>query len=183
VFKRVTDIPSRQLVDHHMATNWWSWIIGDTEPPVDVCPPPDLPTFRARFPEFVSVSDDTVTQAILDAACSIDGSWLGLNECSNCQLAITYLAAHYLALGLMSAQVIAAITAKGATSPVQALAGGQVTSLSFEGMNVGFSAPQFAAGGGGGGGPGEGPYQYEMTPYGQRFLDLLKVNHPAIMVV
>lgn len=183
MFKRVADIPSRQLVDHHMATNWWSWIAGDTEPPADVCPPPDLPTFRARFPEFTSVSDDAVTQAILDAACSIDGSWLGVATCSNCQLAITYLAAHYLALGLMSAQVIAAITAKGATSPAQALAGGQVTSLSFEGMNVGFSAPQFAAGSGGAGGPGEGPYQYEMTPYGQRFLDLLKVNQPAIMVV
>jgi hypothetical protein len=183
VFKRVTDIPSRQLVDHHMATNWWSWITGSDEPPADACPPPDLIVFRTRFPEFSSVEDETVAQAILDASCSIDGSWLGKETCSNCQLAISYLAAHYLALGLMSAQIIAAITAKGATNPAEALAGGEVTSLGFEGMNVGFSTPQFAAGSGGGGGAGEGPYQYEMTPYGQRFLDLLKVNHPAIMVV
>jgi hypothetical protein len=183
--KRTFEIPSRQLTDHHMATNWFSWIIDGGEPPPAPCLPPRLAEFRVRFPEFQAVLDDTVAQSIAEAACIIDSSWITeTGNCSNCTLAISYLAAHYLALGLMSAQVVASLTAKESSSSMEEiLAGGQVTSMRFENMGISFSAPKFAAGQGGGGGPNEGPYELEMTPYGQRYLALLKVNQPAIMVV
>ena len=70
----------------------------------------------------------------------------------------------------------------GATTVIP---GGSVTSLHFESMSVGFSSPQAVGGGGGpmsASGIGD-QFGIAATPYGQRYLELLKVNKPAVLVV
>ena len=178
--KRITAIPSRQLVpDHHMATNWWAQWWSDYGPAGVPCDPPTIQQFRVRFPEFADVPDATVQAALDDASCGADSNWS--SACRDCQKAIMLLAAHYLALGIIAAQ---SMPDQGTGEGGTIIGGGQVTSLRFETMGVTFSAPRFAAGSGqSGGGPGEGPYTMEMTPYGQMYLDLLKVNQPAVVVV
>jgi hypothetical protein len=149
------------------------------------CTPPTLEEFRARFPEFADLSDTQVQIAINDASCWTDDSWPGVN-CGDCTTAMAFLAAHYLALGLFAQAALPETLP--ATEPGQPaiIAGGQVTSLRFESMGVSFSPPQAVGGGGGGGAGSSGmgdSFAWSGTPYGQRVLELVRVNKPAILVV
>lgn len=158
-----------------MATNWYSWFTGEI---VDgcPCPLPMMEEFRMRFPEFGDLSDEQIDFAIQDAACGADSSWI--EACQSCTTAIAFLAAHYLALQKMAADVVGG----GSTdSEGGVTAGGQVTSIGFEGMRVSFASPTFSGGGGSGGSGGN--YPLGSTPYGQRYLSLLKVNKPAVLIV
>ena len=100
---------------------------------------PTLAEFRARFPEFANVPDSQVQQAIDDASCWVDTTWLA-TACHDCATAMAFLAAHYLAMGLFaSAALPETLPPTEAGGPV-IVAGGQVTSLRFESMGVSFSA-------------------------------------------
>ena len=157
--------------------------------PVDImttalpCDPPTLEEFRARFPEFSDLTDAQVQFAIDDASCWADQSWIS-TYCRDCTTAIAFLAAHFLALGLIASTLLPE-TVAGEDGGV-VLPGGQVTSLSFENMSVGFAAPSSTSGSAGttfGRASVGDPFDLGSTPYGQRYLSLLKVNQPAIMVV
>jgi hypothetical protein len=147
------------------------------------CEEPTIQEFRARFPEFANVSDATVQIAIDDASCWADTSWLAY--CRNCTTAIAFLAAHYLALQLYQAQFVPDIIPAGEDGAGMILPGGDVSSLSFEGMSVSFTGPKVASMGGSGlSGSGIGEnMDLGSTYYGQRYLELLKVNQPAVVIV
>lgn len=178
------EIPSRQLVRHHMATDWGlvtslDWVEVEALP----CEAPTIEEFRTRFPEFVNISDAQVQIAIDDASCWADSSWIS-NGCPNCTTAIAFLAAHFLALGLYAADMLPDTLPPETPGGPTIIAGGQVTSLHFESMSVGFAGPQAVGVAGSGGPSGIGDsYSISATIYGQRYLELLKVNKPAVLVV
>jgi hypothetical protein len=163
------------LGDSHLATNWWSYVLPDGDAVAGACDPPTLEQFRARFPELVSASDALVTSAIAEAGCSADLSWS--STCNDCQLAVLYMAAHIVAMSLLSA------------SWFETMFGGQPRSISFESMHVMFSGFGGSGGGGtrSGGGSSVGASSFKFglqnTPYGTRYLELLSVNKPAVLVV
>ena len=172
------------IVNHHMATDWWQWGY-ETQEPVGECKLPTVPLFRARFPEFAEISEAQIAMAIEDASCWADGSWM--SQCCDCTRAMMFLTAHFLTLQKIAAAALCSLqpcSGEPGGSGGTVLQGGQVTSLRFETMGVSFSAPQFAADAlARAGGAGGQPYSFASTPYGQMFLDLLKVNQPAVMVV
>ena len=118
------------------------------------CVEPTVAEFRARFPEFNDVPNTQVQQAIDDASCWVDTSWLA-TACADCTTAMAFLAAHYLALGLVAAEMLPTTLPPTEEGGPVIIGGGQVTSLRFKSMGVSFSPPQ-AVGGGGGGGLGCG---------------------------
>lgn len=162
---------------HHMATDWGG-PIDESDPPASPCPPPTITMLRERFPEFKAYSDVQIADAISDASCWADTSWT--NNCGDCTKAILFLAAHYLALQAIGAsQLPIAVQGAGGTTFIE---GGSITSLAFETMRVGFAAPSAVASNSNRLGAG-GRYDLNTTPYGQRYLDLLKVNQPAVMII
>lgn len=173
-YKRKFMIPSRQLVDHHMATNWSLIVWPEETAYVGPCNPPDLEMFRAYFPEFADIPDARIELMITEAACGIDGTWSQNCSGNDCTYAIMYLAAHLLTLAMFSA---AALPRGGGMG---VLPGGEITAVGFETMRVTYSASKMQIDKGSAGGS---VYSYDSTPYGQRYLDLLKVNHPAIAIV
>lgn len=190
MYKRITSIPSRMLVEgmpHHMATNWWDAGFSGEDEGGGPCTPPTVDEFRARFPEFVDSSPEAIAIAIDDASCWADASWINGNSptgCRNCKTAIAFLAAHYLTLGRIAASGLPDLGTVDPDTGV-VIPGGQVTSLSFETMSVGFSPPRFGSSGsaGGSGNIGAGDWDLDVTPYGQRYLELLVANQPAVLVV
>jgi hypothetical protein len=85
-------------------------------------------------------------------------------------------------LGLVAASLVPDVVTDDSGTVI--IPGGSVTSLHFEAMSVSFNAPTAAGGTGGGSGSGMGDqYGLAATPYGQRYLELLKVNKPAVLVV
>ena len=162
---------------------WW-WPI-EVVTPATPCEPLPLSQWRTMFPEFNDISDARVSMAMEEASCWVDSTWLQ-NHCANCTIAMSYLAAHFLAQQLMAASTLPEVVPDdGSGTGGQVIAGGQLTSLRFESMGVSFSAPKWAAGAGGAGsGSGVGDtFDLSSTPWGQRYLEYLKVNKPAVMVV
>lgn len=153
---------------------------GSSEP----CMPPALSDFRTRFPEFNDLPDAQVQMAIDDASCWADSSWIQ-NTCNDCTKAIAYLAAHFLALGMFAAQMLPDTLPPVEPGGPAIIAGGEVTSIRFETMSVGFSSPKAVGGQGGNQGTSGIGDQWALggTPYGQMFLMLVKVNKPAVLVV
>lgn len=154
----------------------WNWpLVFGWAPPYgppaagEPCPNPTIHEFRDRFPEFADTSDAQVQLAIDDTSCMADTSWD--ITCVNCKTAKLFLAAHYLALMAFAAEALAHKT--GATIDE----GGKVTSIAFDIMKVGFSSPQFKAA------MSTGQYDLNSTPYGARYLGLLRLSQPAVWVV
>lgn len=140
---------------------------------IPVAEMPDwIASFRARFPEFANVEDPQIAYVLETAA-----HWIGDQWGCDCGIALLYLAAHYLALQILSTEIIKR-TSSGSGGTI--ISGGQVVSVTFETMKVGYSSPQFATGKMAG---SEGEYPLGSTPYGQAYMDLLKVNFPAVVVV
>lgn len=148
------------------------------------CPLPTVSSFRARFPEFANVPSTQVQLAIDDASCWADTSWI-VGPCNDCTKAIAYLAAHFLALGLFAAEMLPDTLPPETPGGPVIIPGGQVTSIRFESMSVGFSSPKAVGGQGGEAGTSGMGDQWAIggTPYGQMFLMLVKVNKPAVLVV
>ena len=124
--------------------------------------PPTVEQFKARFPGFDNVPDETVEAALTEAARMVDTSWLEPDFAP----ARMYYAAHVLVLdgnGDSKEAKIAGLTLAG------------LSSIKISSLAVGFKR----AG-------SEGNQQYasalQSTSYGTRFLGLLKLNKPAVVM-
>lgn len=134
--------------------------------------PYTLPTpaqLKTKLPAFASVPDATIQDAIDEAKASVDESWIEADY----QPAIIYLAAHLLALnGVLWSAALA--------GPVGGLiAGGAVSEAKVGDVMVKLGG---SSGGAVGGSAGSGS-GLASTPYGKRYLELLRRNHPAVALV
>jgi hypothetical protein len=176
--RRYFGIPSRNLTGYAgMATDWGAPL--GCEPVVTKlnCPPVTKEEFRARFPVFTvatGFTDTVVNQALADAGLRADGTW---SSCADYSQAVAYLAAHFLVLNALAAAEMPIGDGSGSF-----IEGGDVTSVQFEAMRVSFSAAKLSGGGSSRIGS-EGVYDLTATPYGQRYLDLLQLNKPPVLVV
>ena len=125
--------------------------------PYAVPAPADL---AARFPAFAAVPAAAVANAIAEAQARVDTSWLP----DDYPIAIMLLAAHTLTLDGLGTGAEAAAAAAGTLGYSSLRSGG----LSLD------RAPRNARGG--------EPSILAETTYGRRFLALLKVNRPAVLV-
>ncbi|WP_377838710.1 DUF4054 domain-containing protein [Bosea sp. UC22_33] len=126
---------------------------------------PTVDQFRVKFPTFSGVGNPTIQAAIDEASASVDQSWIEADY----PPAILYLAAHIMA-------------ADGVLYDGLGAAGGMIAAGQVSEAKVGDAMVKLggASGGAGGGGSASG---YASTPYGQRYLSLLRRNQPAIALV
>lgn len=125
--------------------------------PYTVPAPADL---AARFPAFAAVPPATLAQAIAEAQTRVDTGWLP----GDYAIAILLLAAHGLTLDGLGTGAEAASAAAGTLGFAALRSGG----LSLERQRPPRGAPE--------------PSILAETTYGRRFLALLKVNRPAVLV-
>ncbi len=125
--------------------------------PYTVPAPADL---AARFPAFAAVPAPTLARAIAEARTRVDTGWLP----GDYAIAILLLAAHTLTLDGFGTGAEAAAAAAG-TLGYASLRSGNL-SLDRARPPPGAHAPSVLA----------------ETTYGRRFLALLKVNRPAVLV-
>lgn len=163
---------------HHLATDWGG-PLDTSEEPASPCPLPSIDDLKTRFPEFAMFTDVQIADALDDASCWADTSWT--QNCGDCTKAILFLAAHYLYMNAVARAGMPDVVPDG-SGGATFIEGGNVTSIRFETMGVSFSPPRIAGGNSSRLGQG-GAYDLSTTPYGQRYLDLLKVNVPAVLVV
>lgn len=124
--------------------------------------PPTATDLKVRFPEFAPVSDALVSLILGEAMDMVGPTWMERDR----KPATLYLAAHMLAMEGEPARSAGA-TGGGATGPVKR-------------RKVGDVETEFA----GFGGPVDGSKSnYGLTAYGQRYLDLLRRNFPAVVAV
>lgn len=125
---------------------------------------PTATTFKARFPEFVPVSDTLVNLVLAEATDAVGETWLERDRAK----AQMYLAAHLLA---MEGEPGRSTTGQGTGSagPVKR-------------FKVGDVETEFA-GAGGSSGASSGASGYLQTQYGRMYLELLRKNFPAVAVV
>ena len=125
---------------------------------------PSAINMKFKFPEFNTVEDASIEFAIEEAvvACgdpnSDHGEWI---DEANQTLAIAYYAAHLLMVSIQRAQSAA----------------GQVVSSERVGeLSVAYAVPQMSQ-------PTESAIDLTMTPYGVRFIGLVRSNFPAVLTV
>ena len=121
---------------------------------------PTAADLAARFPAFAAVAPATLAQAIAEARTRVDETWLPADR----TIALMLLAAHGLTLDGFGTGAEAASAAAGALG----FTGMRSGSLSLERQR----SPRGAA----------EPSLLAETTYGRRFLALLKVNKPAVLV-
>lgn len=126
--------------------------------------PPTVDNVKVRFPEFANVPEPTL-QAILDEAIERVGpEWVERDR----RPATLYLTAHMLA-------------AQGLSGGDGSGGGGAAVTGAVKRRKVGDVETEFAGvSTGTGSGSGTG---YASTLYGKMFLDLMRVNFPAVAVV
>lgn len=125
--------------------------------PDTVPTPADL---AARFPAFAAVPTAALAQAIAEAQTRVDATWLPGDHA----IAILLLAAHTLTLDGFGSGAEAASAAAGTLGFASLRSGG----LSLERQRPARGAAE--------------PSLLAETTYGRRFLALLKVNQPAVLV-
>lgn len=130
---------------------------------------PTAAEFKAKFPTFAAVADATINLAIGEANASVDTTWVEADY----QPAIMYLAAHIMTIdGVV-------IAGAGLGEGAGIINAGLVSSMKVGDVQV-------ALGGGSGGASGaalQAKSGLRATPYGQRYLELLRRNQPAILLV
>lgn len=127
--------------------------------------PPTPAEFKIRYPSFSTVPDATVQAALDEAARWVDKSWFE----ADFPIARMLYAAHVLTLegqGTSKESGLAGLAAAGLTS---VKSGNHTVSLSES--SVRGDAKKNLAG------------TFMATSYGQRFLALQRVNHPAVVVL
>lgn len=131
---------------------------------------PSAAEFKARYPEFAPVSDSLVTSVIAEASPMVDDDWVETDQ----KPAIMALTAH-----LLSMEGWPARAALPAGAPLPKGTGQQMIM-----RKVGDVTTQYAQTVGVGSGSSSGLLSaLALTPYGNRFRQLLKLNAPAIAVV
>ncbi len=118
---------------------------------------PTALSIKLKFMEFASLADGTIEFAIEEAGLSISNS-AGWTSDSDQTMAHMYLAAHHLMVTIARAQ---------------SGTGQRIKSESIDGMSMTFDTDAVI--------PDAG--DYNTTPYGSRYLDLVQLNFPAIMVI
>ncbi len=121
---------------------------------------PTAGDLAARFPGFSSVPANVVANAIGEARARVDETWLP----DDYVIAIMLLAAHTMTLDGLGTGAEAAAGAAGA--------------LGFQSMRSGSLSLDRRASVGG----GREPSLLDETTYGRRFLALLKVNQPPVLL-
>jgi hypothetical protein len=114
----------------------------------------------ARFPAFAAVPTAVIAGAIAEAQTRVDGSWLP----SDFTIAIMLYAAHVMTLDGFGTSAEAALAGAGAMG---------FQSLHAGGLRLDRRPRQ---------GQSEATSLYAETTYGRRFLALLAVNQPPILV-
>ncbi len=116
---------------------------------------PTALSIKLKFPEFASLADGTVEFAIEEAGLSISDGWTSDGDQT---MAHMYLTAHHLMVTI---------------SRMQSGTGQMIESESMDGMSITYKTDGTI--------PDAG--DYNTTPYGSRFIDLVQLNFPAIAVV
>lgn len=145
--------------------------------------PPTVAEFRARFPGFSGYPDETV-QVVLDEAIEEvgRGCWVEKDKTK----ATLYLTAHLLQTeeqGLVDPAVPPSGGGGGAGSST--VLGGQLKRRTVGDVTVEWSVDSSKTSSGAASGAGGATItgEYWATPYGQRYLELMKKNFPAVRVV
>jgi len=124
---------------------------------------PTAATFKARYPEFVPVSDALVTLVLQEAIDQVGDTWLERDRARAQML----LAAHNLTMEGEPGRSVSGQGSAGTGTVRRRKVGDVEVEFATPGSNVG----GFAATG------------YGATTYGQQFLALLKLNFPSPLVV
>ena len=130
--------------------------------------PPAASVLKARYPEYGVVSDDLIDLILAEAALFVASSWASQDQ----QPALLALAAHMLAMeGEPQRSDGAAGGSSAVAGPVSSAKVGDVA-VTFKGWSASSTA-------------GTGPLAatYMETAYGQRFLQYLRRNFPAVRTV
>lgn len=119
--------------------------------------------FKAKYPQFSAVTDSVVQGALDEAALRVDESWLERDFA----IARMLFAAHVLT-----------ITGSGTDqeSKLAGLVNSGLTSVKSGSLQVQLGALV-------GGAKKEVVRGLESTTYGQRFMDLMRFNHPGVVVI
>lgn len=134
--------------------------------------PPTIEQFKTRFPSFASVPADVLEAVFNEALGSVGDTWTVRDR----PLAVMYLAAHLLAsegYGVSAAGDGAGGGGAAVLGPVRKRKVGDVET-EFSGVS---------RLGGGSSGSGSITAGLATTVYGQRYLRLLRLNHPGPVVV
>lgn len=128
---------------------------------------PTASDLKARYPEFTGVADATVTAVIAEASPMVDEGW----ETSDQKPAIMAFTAHLLAMEGYPQR------STNVQAPIKASVGREVLSRKVGDVSTQYAQtnPVSASAG--------LTSQLSLTPYGRRFLQLLKLNAPAIGLV
>lgn len=120
---------------------------------------PSAANMKFKFPEFVQVDDTTIEFAVEEASVAVgQGDWI--ND-ANLTLALMYYAAHILMVSISRAE-----SATGQMIKSESI-GGEIA-VTYESIQQ----------------PSDkNPDDLTTTPYGVRYLRLLKQNMPAVIVV
>lgn len=121
---------------------------------ITLFPIPTASAVKLKFPEFAAVPDATVEFAIEEATLGVDDTWLP----SYGTVALMYLAGHHLMVSI---------------SRAESGTGQMIKSESMGGMSITYDITTTQP----------DPGDYTTTPYGSRYLDLLKGNVPAVLLL
>lgn len=117
---------------------------------------PSAINIKMKFPEFADLADGTIEFAIEEASRGVDDTWLTKDQ----TLGVMYLTAHYLMVSI---------------SRAESASGQQVRSETIGRMSITYETPAQPT--------NADASDLTTTPYGTRYLDLLRLNQPPIMVV
>lgn len=123
--------------------------------------PPTATDLTARFPAFAAVDPAVLTVALAEAATRVDTTWTP----GDYPLGVMLYAAHVLTLDGRGTGAEAALGAAGA---------GDLTTLRSGSLHLERAAPTA--------GKGQAETVLNRTSYGRRFVALLRVNAPAVLV-
>lgn len=118
-------------------------------------PTPTAQSMKLKFPEFAGQDDTSIEFAIEEAGLSVDDSWI--NDTYQ-TIAVMYLAAHYLMVSI---------------SRAESATGQRLKSETMDGMSKTYDNDAARP----------DPSDYTTTQYGTRYLEMLKVNKPGIMLI
>ncbi len=116
---------------------------------------PTASSMKLKFSEFASVANGTIEFAIEEAGLSIDNSWI---DDAHQTIAFMYLAAHSLMVTI---------------SRAQSGTGQRIKSDSMDDMSITYDTDAVKP----------DPSDYTTTTYGTRFLELVRVNHPGVLLI
>lgn len=127
---------------------------------------PSAGDLKTRYPEFTGVSDDLVGLVISEASHLVDESWLEADQ----QPAILAYTAHLL-------------WSEGWPARVSGTFDAGLSGRAMKSRKVGDVSVEYETASSGSGGGSASLLGLNLSPYGRRFAQLMKLNAPAISLV